>query len=343
MERSTFVSITERVQLTDLGIKLADIKWSKLRVTSNLYFCITHKKGDRFISTVYDERCDKVRSFELDGLLSSQVNPGGSRLALATPYKIFAVNLEDNHCISWNRFPCELNYWSWISNDSIVIVGPEFIFLWTVAHPTIKPLCIRHRRTRQGQITGCQVDPDHRWAILTTLYQEPDEPVSGRVQVYSSFYDHSDCIEAHAALLTRHKFSGHDEKSQLLILAKKCSSTSAKISIVDISMTKNAMPSVKSEKFAWTREDDFPISIVHSESKGLIYLFSKFGSLCVFDIDNCSPLIISEQVCPDIVFATTLDGDGEGVFAFLRNGQVLGIQLGRKDKPKSKDEQVTRL
>lgn len=338
-----FVSITERVQLRDLGINLADIRWSRLRVTSHLWFCITHKKSDRSVATIYDERCDKVHVYELDGVISSQVNPKGSLVALSTSYTINIINIIDNRQVSWNRFPCKVSYWSWISNDSIAIVGPEHVYVWSVYAERIQESFARHPRTRQGQVTGCQFDPGYQWAIVTLLHQEEEEPVCGTVQIYSAQEDLSNCIEAHAALLTRHKHPASNSESPLLIVAKKWSATSTKISIVDISSVRSCQQSVKSEKFNWTRDDDFPTCILHSESKGLIYLLSKYGSLCVFDLENCTPLIINERICSDIVFACVLDAEADGVIAFSRNGQVLGIQVASRRDRAINSDQITRL
>lgn len=340
---SSFASITERVQLRDLGINLADIKWSRLRVTSHLWFCITQKRLDRSVATIYDERCDKVHVYELDGLISSQVNAEGTLVALSTSYTINIINIIDNRQVSWNRFPCKVTYWSWVSNNTIAIVGVEHVYIWRVDAERITESFARHPRSRHGQVTGCQFDSEHRWAILTLLHQEEDEPVSGTVQIYSAAEDLSNCIEAHAALLTRHKFPASSGKSPLLIIAKKWSASSTKISIVDISTVKSSQQSIKSEKFNWTREDDFPTCILHSESKGLIYLLSKFGSLCVFDLDNCTPLIINERICSDIVFACVLDAEADGVIAFSRNGQVLGIQVASRRERTINSDQITRL
>lgn len=339
------VDIEELVQLTDLGISLFDIQWSKLRVTSHKWFSVTHRRADRWICTVYDEACERIRSYEVQGLVSSQVSPKGDQVAFSTPNKIFVRNLTKDPAEPWNRFPNDVTpeYWTWISNDAIALVCSDCVYKWIVRSPVVEPVFDRLPRCLQGQgqVTGCQFDPDYRWAIVTLLRKEQDDTVTGLVQVYSAHHTISNCIEAHAALLTRHKFPGNSDRSQLLIIAKKCTSDSAKISIVDISLNKSAGPAVKSEKFPWTREDDFPSSIVHSESKGLIFLLSKFGTLCVFDIDTCAPLVINERVCTDIVFASVIDATGEGVVAYSRNGQVLRIKVRRHINYTY--EQVTRL
>lgn len=72
--------------------------------------------------------------------------------------------------------------------------------------------------------------------------------------------------------------------------------------------------------------DDIPVSIECNTELGLIYLFSKYGSLYVCDIES-GALILSALISSAVIFTTIFDSDTQTVLAINRSGQLLAIEL----------------
>jgi len=163
------------------------------------------------------------------------------------------------------------------------------------------------------------------------LFCETDGSIGGVIQVFSSEYEHSTCIEGHAATIAHHTFPGRLESSRVLIVAKKLTNKLAKLSITELGPQKNFPLVSRMESFSWTNHEDIPSLLVCSSGLGMIYLLTKLGSLFVFDFETCAPILLHHRICPDIVFQAVLDTSTQGVIAIARNGQVLKIEVDKSN------------
>lgn len=158
------VTVTEQMQLRTLGFGIGEISWSSVRVTSDDWICVLHKQraGNQqerksLQATVIDPLGNQIRSLQLDGLTSAQVSPFRDVIALSTAEKIYTVCLKTNAIISWNRFPCEVIYWSWVGKSVIGIIGRQRIYHWLISSDSMSFIVNRSPRLRNTQITNYQV------------------------------------------------------------------------------------------------------------------------------------------------------------------------------------------
>ncbi len=153
------------------------------------------------------------------------------------------------------------------------------------------------------------------------------------VQIYSSPYKQSQCIEAHACNIIEYKFNGNISATQVLLAAKRYQMNAFKIYIIELGPNEEGNCALISRTEVIPLLDssdglkyDFPVSIECNQQMGLIFVLSKFGSMYICDIES-GALIISAVICSDIIFTTTFDYETQGVIAISRNGQVLSIEL----------------
>ena len=359
---SGLVTVTEQMQLRTLGFGIGEVSWSSVRMTSDDWICVTHRQraapssGQQerksMQATVIDSLGNQIRSLQLDGLTSAQVSPVRDVIALSTSDKIYAMCLKTNKIISWNRFPCEVEYWTWVGKSVIGMIGGERIYHWLIDSDSLSFVVNRSPRLRNTQITNYQVDRYQGWHVLQALKSDSDGSISGIVQIFSTAHNNSTVLEAEATSVSAYKFAANPYTSQVFVVVNKTVAKSAKISVVELGPQKpdrNLLVN-RSESFCWQNPDDIATNIVCSPDSSLIYVLSKKGMLFVFGLDTCCPYILNERVCCDIVFISVLDKRTGGVLAVARNGQILSVEaqvnqpLERDGLPKSDiPDQVTRL
>lgn len=154
--------------------------------------------------------------------------------------------------------------------------------------------------------------------------------VNGLVQIHSDHYQLSQCIEAHVCQLSRYKFNANQSPTEVLLAAKRNHLSTFKIYIIELGPIREGNCSLISRTEIIPQLDsydsDFPVAIECNTELGLIYLFSKFGSLYVCDIET-GALILSALISPSIVFTTCFDSHTQTVMAITRSGQLLAIEL----------------
>lgn len=328
------VRVTEQMQLRTLSIGIAEVSWSRVRITSDRWLCVVHRRPDDkklLQATVIDCEGDIVRSLQVNGLTSAQVSPDRDVVALSTRDKIHCICLKTNRRLSWIRFPCHVEHWSWVGKSKIGIVGKERVYLWHLINETSSYAMNRSSRLSDTQIVKHQVSSDERWHILQGLkLDENTGSITGIVQIYCPTYNHSTVLEAESASITTYRFSANSYDSQILVLVTRTSgSTSSKISIIELGPqeTDRHLLVNRSEPFQWKDPDDIVTCIVSVPETSLIYLLSKKGFLSVFSLETCTPLIVSQRICSDIIFSAVPDTRTKGALAVARNGQILSIEV----------------
>lgn len=364
---SGLVTVTEQMQLRTLGFGIGDVSWSSVRMTSDDWMCVVHpqraapgkcsSQQDRkaLQATVIDPLGNQTRSLQLDGLTSAQVSPFRHVIALSTAEKIYTVCLNTDKVISWNRFPCEVEYWTWVGKSVIGIIGRERIYHWLIDSDSLSFVVNRSSRLRNTQISSYAVDRYQGWHVLQALKSDSDGSITGIVQVYSTTaHNHSTILEAEATSISSFRFAANSYTSQVFVVVNKTAAKSAKISVVELGPQKpdrNLLVN-RCESFHWQSPDDIATNIVCSPQSSLIYVLSKKGMLFVFGLEACCAYILNERVCCDIVFLSVLDKQTGGVLAVARNGQILSIHA-QVNQPLERDgrghgkadipDQVTRL
>lgn len=354
---------TEQMQLRTLGFGIGEVSWSSVRMTSDDWICVTHRQRNtssrcngqhekkQLQATVIDPFGNQIRSLQLDGLTSAQVSPLKDMIALSTTDKIFTMCLKTNQIVCWNRFPCDVEYWTWVGKNAIGIVGRDRMYNWLTESDSLSFVVNRSPRLRNTQITNYQVDSTHCWHVVQALKSDSDGSICGVVQVFSAAHNHSTVLEAEATSITAYKFAANSYTSQVLVVVNKTAAKSAKISVVELGPQhpdRNLLVN-RCESFHWQNPDDIATNIVCSPDSSLIYVLSKKGILFVFGLETCCPYILNERVCCDIVFVSVLDKRTTGVLAVARNGQILSVvahvnqSLATVSRPVDFPDQVTRL
>lgn len=360
------VTVTEQMQLQVLGFGPHQISASSIQMTCQKWLSVAQQDQVTVISTVGQE----VRSLQLPGLTCAQISPFRDVIALSTDEKIYTVCLRSNQVLSWNRFPCEVVFWTWTSRSIIALIGRECVYHWLIDTDSLSFVMNISPRLRNAHITKYHVDRYQGWHVVQTIHcdqrvkgqqlhddsncRQPATPperssvpltlscpaaVTGLAQVYSVAHEHSTVFEAEATAVTAYKFSSNSYLSQVLVVVSKTTATSAKVSVVELGPQKpdrNLLIS-RSESFHWSDPDDVAADVVCCPQSALIHVVSKKGLLFVFSLDTCCPLVLNERVCCGTIFCAVPVKETGAILVCVSSGQVLSIRMHRASHRSNSD------
>lgn len=359
------VTVTEQMQLQLLGFRSDQICSSSVRMTCDKWLSIVQQDQVTVISTGGQE----LRSLQLAGLTCAQISPVRDVIALSTDAKIYTVCLKSNQILAWNRFPCEVLFWSWVSRSIIALIGRECIYHWLIDTDSLSFVTNISPRLRNTHITKYQVDRYQGWHVVQTIHcdqelrgrqvhddsycQQSASPserrvpltsacpaaVTGLAQVHSTAHEHSTVFEAEASAVIAYKFPSNSYVSQVLVVISKTTATSAKVSVVELGPQKpdrNLLIS-RSESFHWSDPDDVAADIVCSADSALIHVLSKKGLLFIFTLDTCCPLVLNKRISRDTVFSAVPVKETGAILVCVSSGQILSITMHRPSQQLNSD------
>ncbi|CAH1800893.1 unnamed protein product [Owenia fusiformis] len=357
------VTITELVQLSNIGVPIDQVTWKRVTMTSEKCICIRHNKLSHLVSPTHNRNISaflsKGKSSTQSGPClvtvlnphryhgfprawhanadSAQMNPEKHILAIKSGQCLQVFNLETQKELYKYRLPPKdgIVYWTWINSEVIGIVTQLVVYHWSLNKdkPMPEKLFNRHARLAKTEVVGYKVDPTHRWFALTGLLAE-DGRISGVTQLYSLDYKMSQCVEAHTVCFTRYQFEGNHSPTNVLCLATRVDSNmNGKVHVVELGpyITGNLAPGCHSDQIVFSdAEDDgrfdFPISLQVSTTYGLLFMVSKYGTFYLYDLETAC-CIFWVRISDDVVFSTTPTSNQDGILGVSRNGQIIRVDL----------------
>lgn len=334
------VTVTELLQLTQLGIPLEHITWPRVTMTSDQWICIRHGKQGRsvgrqlrasFISLLNPCRADFPQTWQTTAG-SVMMNPNKPVLALKVGKDFQIYNLDTRQVICHITFNMHVEFWRWISGTTIAIVTKTAVYHWDLSTDKTEPWLVfnRHIRLRDTAIVNYIVDATFKWYALLGLLVE-DDRICGITQIHSVEHDLSQPIEAHAVTFCSYTLPGNQHPSTLLVAVVRETSNQGKIHIIELGphAPGNQAPTRRLGDLVFEddwEKYDFPVSVQVSITLGLVFIITKYGQLHLCDLES-GQFLSKTRVCADILFVATISSDGMGVLTISRNGQVILISV----------------
>lgn len=125
--------------------------------------------NSRSMITALNASTSETISFPMEYLTGGQANPSKPLIALSNEGNIFIKSTYDRKCVAWTRFPCEAEFWTWLTEDIIAVVGANDVFHWNINEESFSWFSTRDFRLKDCQITGYKADKSLHWFALTGL------------------------------------------------------------------------------------------------------------------------------------------------------------------------------
>lgn len=334
------ITVTELLQLTQLGIPLEHITWPRVTTTSDQWICIRHGKQGRaigrqirasYITLLNPCRADFPKTWQTVAG-SVMMNPNKPIMALKAGKDFQIYNLDTRQMIFCMTINMQVVFWRWIDGSTIAMVTKTAVYHWDLSKDKHEPRFVfnRHVRLRDVAIVNYVVDKTLNWYALVGLTIE-DNRICGITQIYSVEHELSQPIEAHAVTFCSYTLPGNQHASTLLVAVVRETSNLGKIHIIELGphVPGNQAPTRHLGDLAFEddwEKYDFPVSVQVSVMLGLVFIVTKYGQLQLCDLES-GQLLSTQRVCADILFVATLSSDGMGVLTISRNGQVILISV----------------
>ncbi|XP_072024785.1 clathrin heavy chain 2-like [Amphiura filiformis] len=343
---SPLVNIHQVFQLSTYGVKQEQVSYPRVTMASHRWVCCRHsskkKKKDNCITAINLTR-KTPRPLTWPCIAdSAMMNPRKPWLALKVGRHFQVFNIVAEKQLFRCTVKDNVQYWTWINDDIIGMVGSKFVYHWDLSPPGdsgLQKVFERHMKLSCSQIVAYKADPSCKWFALVGLYKdfdnESDESnyVSGVAQIHCIENQCCQCIDAQAVTFTSYRRSDNQKPTSILCLANRSPAQQGKIHIIELGphISGNTALSSFTEQLYFDETDryDFPVSIQVCPTYGLVYVLTKYGHVKVCDIESAQHLC-SARASPLTIFTAVPDTEGKKVIGIDRCGKLLSIGVAEK-------------
>ncbi|XP_071092944.1 clathrin heavy chain 1-like [Haliotis cracherodii] len=338
-ERGPPITINELVQLAHIGIPPEQVTWNRVTMTSDRWISVRHGSREEIskpaMVTVLNPKDGSISYAGQTSADSVLMNPSQPIIALKAGLRFEVFNLDTKVMMSKTRLHEPIMYWTWLNSDVIGMVTDSAVYHWDLWQADSPPekMFLRHTRLMFSEIVSYKADPGLKWLALTGLIPE-DEKITGVTQLYNVDEDITQCINAHTVCFTRYKFDENPSSSTALCVGSRDVQDNGKVYVIELGpyKTGNFAPRNVYHHVQYLDDYDrydFPVSLQVSSKYGLLFMITKYGYLYLCDMETASCLCCT-RVSTDIIFASALNNETQGILGVTRGGQVVTIDL-KKD------------
>nr|CAI5862799.1 unnamed protein product [Callosobruchus analis] len=329
------IKFQEHLQLTNVGINVANISFATLTMESDKFICVREKVGDTSQVVIID-MADTANPIRRPITAESAImNPASKVIALKGKAGVEAqktlqiFNIEMKSKMKAHTMSEDVIFWKWISPNTLALVTETSVYHWSMEGDSIpQKMFDRHSSLNGCQIINYRTDPKQNWLLLVGISAQQSRVV-GAMQLYSVERKCSQPIEGHAASFASFKMEGNPESSTLFCFAVR-TLQGGKLHIIEVGQSPPGnQPFPKKTVdvfFPPEAQNDFPVAMQVSSKYDVIYLITKYGYIHMYDIES-AVCIYMNRISSDTIFVTAPHEATGGIIGVNRRGQVLSVSV----------------
>ncbi|KAF5296319.1 hypothetical protein FQA39_LY12536 [Lamprigera yunnana] len=329
------IRFQEHLQLTVVGINVANISFATLTMESDKFICVREKVGETSQVVIID-MADSGNPIRRPITAESAImNPASKVIALKGKAGIEAqktlqiFNIEMKSKMKAHTMTEDVVFWKWISLNTLALVTETSVYHWSMeGDSTPVKMFDRHSSLNGCQIINYRTDPKQNWLLLVGISAQQSRVV-GAMQLYSVERKCSQPIEGHAASFATFKLEGNPESSTLFCFAVR-SLQGGKLHIIEVGQSPSGnQPFPKKTVdvfFPPEAQNDFPVAMQISTKYDVIYLITKYGYIHMYDIES-GTCIYMNRISSETIFVTAPHEATGGIIGVNRRGQVLSVTV----------------
>jgi clathrin heavy chain len=327
------IKFQEHLQLTNVGINVANISFATLTMESDKFICVREKVGDTSQVVIID-MADATNPIRRPITAESAImNPASKVIALKGKAGVEAqktlqiFNIEMKSKMKAHTMTEDVIFWKWISLNTLALVTENSVYHWSMeGDSTPVKMFDRHSSLNGCQIINYRTDPKQNWLLLVGISAQQSRVV-GAMQLYSVERKCSQPIEGHAASFATFKMEGNPEASTLFCFAVR-TAQGGKLHIIEVGQSPAGnQPFPKKTVdvfFPPEAQNDFPVAMQVSAKYDVIYLITKYGYIHMYDIESAI-CIYMNRISSETIFVTAPHETTGGIIGVNRRGQVLSV------------------
>ncbi|XP_044261682.1 clathrin heavy chain [Tribolium madens] len=329
------IKFQEHLQLTNVGINVANISFATLTMESDKFICVREKVGDTSQVVIIDmgDTANPIR--RPITAESAIMNPASKVIALKGKAGVEAqktlqiFNIEMKSKMKAHTMSEDVIFWKWISLNTLALVTETSVYHWSMeGDSTPVKMFDRHSSLNGCQIINYRTDPKQNWLLLVGISAQQSRVV-GAMQLYSVERKCSQPIEGHAASFATFKLEGNPEPSTLFCFAVR-TVQGGKLHIIEVGQSPAGnQPFPKKTVdvfFPPEAQNDFPVAMQVSAKYDVIYLITKYGYIHMYDIESAI-CIYMNRISSETIFVTAPHEATGGIIGVNRRGQVLSVSV----------------
>ncbi|XP_063930088.1 clathrin heavy chain [Zophobas morio] len=329
------IKFQEHLQLTNVGINVANISFATLTMESDKFICVREKVGETSQVVIID-MADTANPIRRPITAESAImNPASKVIALKGKAGVEAqktlqiFNIEMKSKMKAHTMTEDVIFWKWISLNTLALVTETSVYHWSMeGDSTPVKMFDRHSSLNGCQIINYRTDPKQNWLLLVGISAQQSRVV-GAMQLYSVERKCSQPIEGHAASFATFKMEGNPEASTLFCFAVR-TVQGGKLHIIEVGQSPAGnQPFPKKTVdvfFPPEAQNDFPVAMQVSAKYDVIYLITKYGYIHMYDIES-AVCIYMNRISSETIFVTAPHESTGGIIGVNRRGQVLSVSV----------------
>ncbi|KAF2899879.1 hypothetical protein ILUMI_06305 [Ignelater luminosus] len=329
------IRFQEHLQLSNVGINVANISFATLTMESDKFICVREKVGETAQVVIID-MADASNPIRRPITAESAImNPASKVIALKGKAGVEAqktlqiFNIEMKSKMKAHTMTEDVVFWKWISLNTLALVTETSVYHWSMeGDSTPVKMFDRHSSLNGCQIINYRTDPKQNWLLLVGISAQQSRVV-GAMQLYSVERKCSQPIEGHAASFATFKLEGNPEASTLFCFAVR-TVQGGKLHIIEVGQSPAGnQPFPKKTVdvfFPPEAQNDFPVAMQVSSKYDVIYLITKYGYIHMYDIES-GTCIYMNRISSETIFVTAPHESTGGIIGVNRRGQVLSVTV----------------
>ncbi|KAJ8957926.1 hypothetical protein NQ318_001923 [Aromia moschata] len=329
------IKFQEHLQLTSVGINVANISFATLTMESDKFICVREKVGDTSQVVIIDMADPNNPIRRPITAESAIMNPASKVIALKGKAGVEAqktlqiFNIEMKSKMKAHTMTEDVIFWKWISPNTLALVTETSVYHWSMeGDSTPQKMFDRHSSLNGCQIINYRTDPKQNWLLLVGISAQQSRVV-GAMQLYSVERKCSQPIEGHAASFATFKMEGNPEPSTLFCFAVR-TLQGGKLHIIEVGQSPAGnQPFPKKTVdvfFPPEAQNDFPVAMQVSAKYDALYLITKYGYIHMYDIESAT-CIYMNRISSETIFVTAPHESTGGIIGVNRRGQVLSVSV----------------
>uniref|UniRef100_V5GGT5 Clathrin heavy chain n=2 Tax=Anoplophora glabripennis TaxID=217634 RepID=V5GGT5_ANOGL len=329
------IKFQEHLQLTNVGINVANISFATLTMESDKFICVREKVGESSQVVIIDMADPNNPIRRPITAESAIMNPASKVIALKGKAGVEAqktlqiFNIEMKSKMKAHTMTEDVIFWKWISPNTLALVTETSVYHWSMeGDSTPQKMFDRHSSLNGCQIINYRTDPKQNWLLLVGISAQQSRVV-GAMQLYSVERKCSQPIEGHAASFATFKMEGNPEPSTLFCFAVR-TLQGGKLHIIEVGQSPAGnQPFPKKTVdvfFPPEAQNDFPVAMQVSGKYDVIYLITKYGYIHMYDIESAT-CIYMNRISSETIFVTAPHEATGGIIGVNRRGQVLSVSV----------------
>jgi clathrin heavy chain len=260
------------------------------------------------------------------GVDGAIMHPSSKIIALRVNQDLQIFNLELKSKMKTATVSGTVAYWRWIDVKTVAIVTDKAVLHWSIeGNEDPKEVFARSPSDAPIQITYYKCSADRQWMMLGGITQASGgggiAGVAGALQVYSAGLKQSQpTLDSHAACFASHKFDHRAGPSTIFCFTKVVDGT-PKLNMIEIGVPPDQGP-FKQSVAIQLAQGDFPLALITDNAHGTLYMISKGGVLCMFELLS-GKMIFANKASQSMMFANVeYEGKEAGFVSVDQKGRV---------------------